>query len=382
MPITIVVSRGAVRYMVKEYLVSILVMEGLLIGVFIVADILLFYIVYEASILPMYMIIGIWGKRVEKVKAAYYILLYTVGGSILFLVGIAGLYTTTGVTDNGALGEIGQRRWLEIIVYIGIVGGMMVKIPVMPVHIWLPQAHVEAPLGGSIILAGVLLKIGGYGLIRYLWVIVPEAVDYYGPLVEMLALVGIVYGGLITSRQIDIKRAIAYASIGHMGLVVVGINRGNGIGEIGGIYMMVSHGLISAGLFIAAGVLYERYRTRLMRYYRGQWVTMPLYSIYLLLLIMGNAGMPISSGYIGEIQLLIGVYKDSAVMGIIGGIGGVIAAVYGFSIYSRVCYGQPGQYSKKMRDINRQENAVLLVIVLLVYVMGIWPWVITEGIVI
>ncbi len=256
----------------------------------------------------------------------------------------------------------------------------MVKIPVMPLHIWLPQAHVEAPLGGSIILAGVLLKIGGYGLIRYIWVIVPEAVDYYGPLVEMLAIIGIVYGGLVTCRQIDIKRAIAYASVGHMGLVVLGINRGNSIGEIGSIYMMVSHGLISGGLFIAAGVLYERYSTRLIRYYRGHWVTMPIYSIYLLLLLMGNAGMPVSSGYIGEMQLLIGVYKDSVIMGIIGGIGGVIGAVYGFNIYSRVCYGQPGKYSKKMRDINRQENIVLLVIVVMVYILGVYPWVITGDI--
>lgn len=256
----------------------------------------------------------------------------------------------------------------------------MVKIPIMPFHIWLPQAHVEAPLGGSIILAGVLLKIGGYGLLRYLWVIAPGAVDYYSPLIDMLSVIGIIYGGLVTCRQIDIKRAIAYASIGHMGIVVIGINRGNGLGEIGAIYMMVSHGIISGGLFIAAGVLYERYKTRLIRYYRGHWVTMPLYSIYLLLLLMGNAGMPVSSGYIGEIQVLLGVYKDSALLGILGGTGGVIGVIYGFNIYSRVCYGQPGKYSKNMRDINRQENAVLLVVVIAIYMLGVCPWVITGDI--
>lgn len=198
----------------------------------------------------------------------------------------------------------------------------------------------------------------------------------------MLAIIGILYGGLVTCRQIDIKRAIAYASIGHMGIVIIGINRGNTIGEVAGIYMMVSHGLISAGLFIAAGILYERYKTRLIRYYRGHWVTMPIYSIYLLLLIMGNAGMPISSGYIGEIQLLMGVYKDSVIIGIIGGIGGVIGAIYGFNIYSRVCYGQPGKYSKKMRDMNRQENIVLLVVIITIYIIGLYPWIITEDIII
>lgn len=210
----------------------------------------------------------------------------------------------------------------------------------------------------------------------------PEAVDYYGPLIEMLGIIGILYGGLVTCRQIDIKRAIAYASIGHMGIVVIGINRGNGIGEVAGIYMMVSHGLISAGLFIAAGVLYERYKTRLMRYYRGHWVTMPVYSVCLLLLIMGNAGMPVSSGYIGEIQVLMGVYKDSVLMGVLGAIGGVMGAIYGFNIYSRVCYGQPGKYSVNMRDMNRQESIVLLAVILMIYVIGVYPWVITGDIII
>ena len=373
MPVTVIVIYGDIRYLEKEYLLMVLLMEGLLIGVFVVMDLVGFYVLYEATVIPMYIIVGVWGVRGERVRAAYYLLMYTVVGSVILLLGIVGIYGDTGETGLGMLRELRWGEGVETLLYAGIVLGMMVKIPVMPFHIWLPQAHVEAPLGGSIILAGVLLKIGGYGMIRYMWGIVPEVTSYYGPVVDMLALLGVLYGGLITCRQVDMKRVIAYASIGHMGIVVMGIMVGTREGMMGGMYMMVVHGLVSGGLFIAAIMLYGRYGTRLIRYYRGLWVTMPLYSVGLLLLIMANAGMPLSGGYVGEVEILLSVYGEIAVKGVMGALGGLLGVVYGFMVYIRVVYGQP---RGRVRDMNRRESTVMLVVIVGVYGLGVWPWIV------
>lgn len=377
-PICILISWESVRYMMKEYLLCILLIEILLIGVFSVLGLMSFYVLFEGVLIPMFLIIGIWGSREEKIQAAYYFFIYTLAGSVLMLLGILVLYGYGGTTDYEAWSKIELSGRQQEIVFIGFVIGLGVKIPSIPFHIWLPLAHVEAPVAGSVILAGVLLKIGGYGLVRFCWPLLPEASEYYSPLIEILSILAIIYGSMTTCRQIDLKRIVAYSSIAHMGLVTMGIFSKTVEGQIGGIYLMVSHGLVSSGLFIGVGYLYERHGTRLIRYYRGMIITMPIFGVMLLLLVLANMGIPGSSNFVGELISLLGGWEYSRIVGIWGSLGMVMSAGYSIYMYNRVCYGNYTRYLGKTRDLKRREYWGLLPLIVLTYLMGVYPWIIID----
>ena len=316
-PICILVSWNSIKFLVKEFIICLLGMELLLIGVFSTLDLLIFYVLFESILIPMFLIIGVWGARAEKIKAAYYFFFYTLVGSILMLLSIAVIYRITGTTDYLSLTNIQIDSNIQIWLFIGFFLSLAVKIPMIPFHIWLPLAHVEAPLAGSVILAGILLKLGGYGLIRFAWPLFPEATEYLAPIILTLSLVAVIYGSLTTCRQVDAKRLIAYSSVAHMGIVTIGLFTHTMEGLIASIFLMIAHGVVSPALFIAVTLLYERHHTRLIRYYRGVVVTMPLFSIIFMVFTLANIAVPLSCNFVGEFLSLVAAFSTSTSLGIL-----------------------------------------------------------------
>ena len=296
-PICILVSWNSVQILNKLYLLCFIGLEILLIGVFTILDILGFYILFEGVLIPMYLIIGIWGSRKEKVTAAYYFFFYTLIGSVLMLLGILYIYSVTGTTDYLLLLGFELDETVQKILFLSFFASLAVKIPKFPFHIWLPQAHVEAPVAGSVILAGVLIKLGGYGLIRFTLPLLPVGVHYFTPLVFTLAVLAIIYASLTTLRQTDLKRIIAYSSVSHMGIVTLGIFSCSIIGIEGSIFLQLAHGLVSSALFIIVTILYDRHHTRLVKYYRGITTTVPIYSSLFLFFALANIGAPLTCNF-------------------------------------------------------------------------------------
>ena len=311
LPICVLVSYKNITTFIKEYYISLISIELILFGVFSIMDILGFYILYEAVLIPMFLIIGVWGARKEKITAAYYFFFYTFVGSIIMLISIIYLYNETGSTDYNVLLSQGISKETQNYIFLAFLASFAVKIPKFPFHIWLPLAHVEAPLAGSILLAAVLIKLGSYGFIRFALPLLPDACIYYAPLVNTMALLAIIYASITTIRQTDLKRIIAYSSIGHMGVIMLGIFSLTIEGVEGSIYLQIGHGLVSSALFIIVTVLYDRHHSRLVKYYRGMAITMPLFATMFLLFTMANIAVPLSCNFIGEFLSLYSIYTNN-----------------------------------------------------------------------
>lgn len=369
-----ILSIWNIEYAILKYLALLLILEFFLVMSFLVLDLFLFYIFFESVLIPMVLIVGIWGSGERKIRAAYFFFLYTLLGSLFMLAAIGLLKLNLGATSYDILLNSNFSLLKQKILWLFCFFALAVKIPIFPFHVWLPEAHVEAPTTGSVILASLLLKLGGYGLIRFLIPIYPQASIYFLPLVYTMATLSIIYASLTTIRQIDLKRIIAYSSVAHMNLVVLGIFSFNIQGLSGSILLMVAHGIVSGGLFLMLGFLYVRYHTRLLYYYGGIAMTMPLFATFFLLFSLSNLGMPGTSNFIGETLILMGIFQTNTFIALLACSGMVFSATYSLWLYNRVSFGTLKlQYIKYYTDINRQEFYLLLPLACINLIIGIYP---------
>ena len=373
MPICIGASWESIQTRVGEYMAAFLLMEVLMIGVFAAQDIFLFYIFFEAGLIPMYLIIGIWGGT-NRIYASYKFFLYTLLGSVLMLIAMFWMVNEAGTSDIPTLMAydfpVAAQSWL----WLAFFASFAVKMPMWPVHTWLPDAHVQAPTAGSVILAGVLLKMGGYGFIRFSLPMFPDASVEYIWLVFALSMVAVVYTSLIALVQSDMKKLIAYSSVAHMAIVTVGLFAFNRQGLEGALIVMLSHGLVSGALFLCVGVIYDRLHTREIDRYGGLSINMPRYALLFLLFTMASIGLPGTSGFVGEFLSLVGVYEVSSWVAIVSTTGIILGAAYMLYLYRRVAYGViKSDDVAAMPDLNKREIALLLPIAIVVMWMGIYP---------
>jgi NADH-quinone oxidoreductase subunit M len=339
LPICILASWTSIKTRLVEYLIAFLILETLVIGVFCAMDLVLFYIFFEGGLLPMFLIIGVWGGQ-RRVYAAFKFFLYTLLGSVLMLAAILAMISIAHTSSIPELMAYKFDPHLQTWLWLAFFVSFAVKMPMWPVHTWLPDAHVEAPTAGSVILAGILLKLGGYGFMRFSLPMFPQASHYFAPLVFALSVIAIIYTSLVAFRQTDIKKLIAYSSVAHMGFVTMGIFSGNAQGEQGAIFQMLSHGLISGALFLCVGVVYDRMHTREIAFYGGLTNRMPWYAAVFLLFTMGNVGLPGTSGFVGEILTMTGAYGASTWTAIGAATGVILSATYALTLYRRVMFGE------------------------------------------
>ena len=377
-PICILASWNSIRLRVKEYMISFLVMETMMIGVFSAMDLVVFYIFFEGGLIPMFLIIGIWGSD-NRIYATFKFFLYTLLGSILFLLAILWLYFQFGTTDILELIDKGIDPWWQNVLWLAFLAAFAVKIPMWPVHTWLPDAHVEAPTAGSVILAAVLLKIGAYGFIRLSIPILPDASVYFTPLIYVLSIVAIIYTSLVALVQEDMKKLIAYSSIAHMGFVTIGIFTLTPAGIEGGLMVMLSHGLVSAALFLCVGVIYDRMHTRRIDRYGGLVHRMPVYAGAFMVFTLANVGLPGTSGFVGEFLVLVGVFEISTWVAALAATGVVLSVCYALWLYRRVIFGELQRVElKSIRDLDHREVLIFVPLVLLVLLFGVWPMPLLE----
>ncbi len=373
MPICILASWG-VEKRVKEYMVAFLVLETLMIGVFTALDLFLFYVFFEAGLIPMFLIIGVWGGP-RRVYASFKFFLYTLLGSVLMLLAIMAIYWQTGTTDIAELLKssnlpAGMQTWL----WLAFFASFAVKMPMWPVHTWLPDAHVEAPTAGSVILAAILLKMGGYGFLRFSLPMFPVASELFAPLVFALSVIAIVYTSLVALMQEDMKKLIAYSSVAHMGFVTMGIFTLNRQGIDGAMFQMISHGLVSGALFLCVGVVYDRMHTREIAAYGGLVNRMPAYAMVFMVFTMANVGLPGTSGFVGEFLSLLGAFKANTWVAFMATTGVILSAGYALWLYRRVVFGTIEKDSlKKIADMTPREAACLLPLVVLTIFYGVYP---------
>jgi NADH-quinone oxidoreductase subunit M len=373
-PICLLASWDSIQFDLKKYLISFLVMEFFLIGVFCILDLFLFYIFFESVLIPMFLIIGIWGSRERKIRASYFFFLYTLLGSVLMLLSILYIYYQVGTTDYEVLLTFSFSPLEQKILWFAFFASFATKVPMVPVHLWLPEAHVEAPTAGSVILAGVLLKLGTYGFIRFSFPLFPEACFYFTPFVYALSIVGIIYTSFTAIRQSDFKRIIAYTSVAHMNLVMIGLFSFNVIGLEGAILQSLSHGFVASALFLIIGVVYDRHHTRMVKYYGGLVHTMPLYVLIFLFFTMANIGLPGTSSFVGEFLILTGSFKANTTVTFLGATGMIIGGCYSLWLFNRVAYGNlKTQYIKSYLDINKREFLIFFPLILGTLIMGIYP---------
>nr|ALO20687.1 NADH dehydrogenase subunit 4 [Tiaropsis multicirrata] len=380
-PICIMMSWDAIDNFKKEFLISLFSILLLLVGVFTVMDIIGFYILFEAILIPMFLMIGIWGSREEKVKAAFYFFFYTLIGSLLMLVSIFKLYSLTGTTNYLNLITLELPSSIQFWMFLGFFASLSVKIPMIPFHIWLPQAHVEAPVAGSVLLAGILLKLGGYGFIRFGYPLFPIASEHFSPIIIILSLIAIVYASFTTCRQTDIKRLIAYSSVSHMGLVTLAIFCHSKEGIIASIIMMIAHGLVSSGLFMGSAVLYVRHHSRVIRYFRGVVITMPIFSTMTLILILANIGFPLTFNFIAEFLSILAAFSYSKIAGVLSCLGALMSTVYALYFYNRIYFGSLSNHLINSREMLEYEFQAFLPLVLLTIILGLFPNIILEFII-
>ena len=358
----------------KQYLLNLLVIEFFLLIIFSVLDLLLFYIFFEAILIPMYIIIGFYGSRERKIRAVYLFFFYTLGSSVLFLIGILYIYSQVGSFNIELLSTYNFNGMEEQLLWLAFFLSFASKIPMFPFHIWLPEAHVEAPTVGSVLLAGILLKLGVYGFIRLSLTLFPYASVYFSPLIYLLSVIGVIYASLSALRQTDLKRIIAYSSVAHMNLVTLGVFAFNNIGLEGSIVQSVSHGFVSGGMFFLIGIIYSRYHSRNLYYYGGIVHTMPVYSIIFLIFTMANIALPGTSSFTGEFMLLSGIYKTNIVTAVIAALGVILSGAYSLWLYNRVVFGNLKEhFTLKFVDISHQEFLVMFPLTVFIFIVGIYP---------
>ena len=364
-----------------EMIASILLVESLLIGAFVILDLIWFFIFFESVLIPMYFLIGGTGsgKFEFRVEAAYRLFLYTLTGSVLMLIAIIIIYLEIGSTNLHILQLTGRiSPEIQNIIFPLIFIAFAVKVPMVPIHLWLPKAHVEAPTCGSVILAALLLKLGGYGFIRWLFIICPIATINYGPMVMIMSVIGIIYSSLTTLRQTDLKKIIAYSSISHMSYIVYGLFSLNQMAVEGAIYQMISHGIISAGLFSIIGNLYNRYGTRILKYYRGLSGPMPIFSIIFFLYTLANISVPLTSSFVGEFLIMAGSFEVAPLITIIACVSVLFGTSYGIWMYNRICFGTISPYIDNYRDLTRSEFYAHVPLILLAFLFGIYPSIVID----
>nr|YP_010248074.1 NADH dehydrogenase subunit 4 [Micractinium variabile]AGZ19401.1 NADH dehydrogenase subunit 4 [Chlorella sp. ArM0029B]QTK15925.1 NADH dehydrogenase subunit 4 [Micractinium variabile] len=373
-PICILVSWTSIQAYVKEYCIAFLVLESLMIAVFSVLDLLLFYVFFESVLIPMFVIIGVWGSRERKIRAAYQFFLYTLLGSVFMLLAILLIYFQTGTTDLEILYCSHFSETRQLFLWFAFFASFAVKVPMVPVHIWLPEAHVEAPTAGSVILAGILLKLGTYGFLRFSIPLFPFATFYFTPLIYTLSVLAIIYTSLTTLRQIDLKKIIAYSSVAHMNFVTLGLFSLNTQGIEGSILLMLSHGLVSPALFLCIGILYDRHKTRLLRYYAGCGRTMPIFAFLFVFFTLANISLPGTSSFIGEFLVLTGTYQNNTLVAMLAATGMVLGAAYALWLCNRLVYGviKP-HFINEWSDVTRREFWMLAPFVVSIIWMGVYP---------
>jgi len=373
-PICILASWESIQVRVKEYMVAFLVLETFMVGMFCALDLALFYIFFEGVLIPMFLIIGVWGGK-RRVYAAFKFFLYTLLGSVLMLLAIIAIYWHVGTTDlPTAMEKLDLPFTWQCWLWLAFFASFSVKVPMWPVHTWLPDAHVEAPTAGSVILAGVLLKMGGYGFLRYSIPLMPEATQYFAPLVFGLSVVAVIYTSLVALVQEDMKKLIAYSSVAHMGFVTIGAFVMNMQGVQGSIFQMLSHGIVSAALFLCVGVVYDRMHTREIAAYGGLVHRMPRYAFTFLFFTLASVGLPGLSGFVGEFLVLLGAFKANTWVAFLAATGLILGAAYALWLYRKIVFGELTKDSLKgMLDMNKREIAVFLPLVLLTLWMGIYP---------
>src|SRR5215203_5418369 len=373
-PICILASWESVHVRVKEYMVAFLVLETFMVGMFCALDLALFYVFFEGVLIPMFLIIGVWGGP-RRVYAAFTFFLYTLLGSVLMLLAIIAIYWQLGTTDLVVAMERLQLpfQW-QCYLWLAFFASFAVKVPMWPVHTWLPDAHVEAPTAGSVILAGVLLKMGGYGFLRFSIPLLPEASQYFAPLVFGLSLVAVIYTSLVALVQEDMKKLIAYSSVAHMGFVTIGAFIMNMQGVHGSLFQMLSHGIVSAALFLCVGVVYDRMHTREIAAYGGLVHRMPRYAFTFMFFTLASVGLPGLSGFVGEFLVLVGTFKANTWVAFLATTGIILGAAYALWLYRKIIFGELTKESlKAILDMNRREIAVFLPLVLITLWMGIYP---------
>ena len=374
-PICLLVSINSIETRVKEYVICFLLLEGFVIGSFAAMDLILFYIFFEAMLIPMFLIIGIWGGK-NKVYAAFKFFLYTLFGSVLFLIAIIYIYTQTGTADILLLKsklpalDFEVQKWLWLAFFVSFA----IKIPMFPFHTWLPDAHVQAPTAGSVILAGVLIKLGAYGFLRFSLPFFPAVSEFFTPAIFALSIIAIIYASIVALMQEDMKKMIAYSSVAHMGFITMGIFAMNMQGLQGAIVQMISHGLVSSALFLGVGVVYDRMHTREIADYGGLASKMPKYAAFMMIFTMAAVGLPGTSGFVGEFLSIIGAFQVSKTVAILAAFGVVLGATYMLWLYARVVFGEiKNDKINSITDVNKIEFLALLAITILVIIIGIYP---------
>jgi NADH-quinone oxidoreductase subunit M len=373
MPICIIASWGAIQTRVKEYMIAFLVLETLMVGTFVALDLVLFYLFFEGGLIPMFLIIGVWGGP-RRVYASFKFFLYTLLGSVLMLLAIMALYWDGGTTDIPALLHHGFPPSLQKWAWLAFFASFAVKMPMWPVHTWLPDAHVEAPTAGSVILAAILLKMGGYGFLRFSLPMFPAASHDFAPLVFTLSVVAIVYTSLVALVQEDMKKLIAYSSVAHMGFVTMGIFAATTQGIAGGIFQMISHGVVSGALFLCVGVVYDRMHTREISAYGGLVNRMPFYAVAFMIFTLANVALPGTSGFIGEFLTLIGTFRINIAVATLATLGTILSAAYALYLYRRIVFGVLDKRSLAgILDLDYREIITLTPLAVLAILLGVFP---------
>ena len=372
-PICIFSGINSIKFKIKEFLIAILVMETLMLGVFCSLDLIIFYLFFEGGLIPMFLIIGIWGGP-NRVYSAFKFFLFTLLGSVLMLVAIISIYWITGTTDVIKLLDIRIAENYQYLMWLAFFSSFAVKLPMWPFHTWLPDAHVEAPTAGSVILAAILLKMAGYGFIRFSLGFFPLASDYFTPLIFALSIIAIIYTSLVALMQNDMKKLIAYSSVAHMGFVTIGIFVLNKQGLEGSIIQMISHGLISAALFLCVGVLYDRYNSRMISSYGGVVNLMPRYAFVFMIFSLSALGLPGTSGFVGEFLILVGAFQKNILVAIFASTGVILAAAYMLWLYKRVVFGKLLNPELKLKsDLNKIETYIFISLLFLIIFFGFYP---------
>lgn len=372
-PIALIASIGSVKHRLTEYVVSFLVLETFMIGVFCALDLVIFYVFFEAGLIPMFIIIGVWGG-IDRIYASFKFFLYTLLGSLFMLTAVVYMYLTAGTSDVVALEQFafdpGAQTWL----WLAFFASFAVKLPMWPVHTWLPDAHVQAPTAGSVILAAILLKMGGYGFLRFSLPMFPDASVFFQPFVFTISVIAIVYASLVAWRQTDMKKLIAYSSVAHMGFVTLGIFSFTEIGVQGAVFQMLSHGLISGALFLIVGVVYDRMHTREISAYGGLVHRMPVYATLFMLFTMANVGLPGTSGFVGEILTMVGAFQANTWAAAGAALGVIFSAVYMLTLYRRTVFGEiTNPELENIQDVNVKELICLIPLAIGTILLGILP---------